>query len=124
MGMGRGFYVNFKVPELEAAMKSLKTYDAKTVLQIERQVSDSTKAIRKGVVKRIHDVTGYLRKHTSSSFNVLKVEGTVCEKAPHAHLVEFGHGGPAPAKEKPTMRPAFEDERPSLVRGLARAVKP
>ena len=121
---GRGFYVNFKVPELETAMKILKTYDAKTVLRIEKQVSDSTKAIRKGVARRIHDVSGYLRKHTSSSFNVLKVEGTVREKAPHAHLVEFGHKGPAPAPEHPTMRPAFEDERPNLVNGLARAVKP
>lgn len=28
--------------------------------------------------------------------------------APHAHLVEFGHGGPAPAPPHPFVRPAFD----------------
>lgn len=28
--------------------------------------------------------------------------------APHAHLVEFGHGGPFPAPEHPFIRPAFD----------------
>ncbi len=28
--------------------------------------------------------------------------------APHAHLVEFGHGGPAPAPEHPFVRPAYD----------------
>lgn len=28
--------------------------------------------------------------------------------APHAHLVEYGHGGPAPAPPHPFVRPAFD----------------
>lgn len=28
--------------------------------------------------------------------------------APHAHLIEFGHGGPRPAPPKPYMRPAID----------------
>lgn len=120
----RGFYVNFKVPELDQAVKNIAKYDAKTAIKIEEQIQSSTRTIRKGVLSRIHDVTGYLRKHTVSNFNKLKLEGVVREKAPHAHLVEFGHKGPHPAPEHPTMRPAFEEERPNLIRGLAEAVKP
>jgi HK97 gp10 family phage protein len=121
---GRGFYVNFKVPELDQAVKDIGKYDAKTALKIENQIQESTRNIRRGVLSRIHDVSGYLRKHTTSNFNRLKLEGVVREKAPHAHLVEFGHAGPAPAPEHPTMRPAFEEERPNLIRGLSEAVKP
>jgi hypothetical protein len=132
---GRGFYVNFKVPELDAAVKNIGKYDAKTALKIENQIQESTRNIRRGVLSRIHDVSGYLRKHATSNFNRLKLEGVVREKAPHAHLVEFGHTqvisrgenkgatvGHVP--EHPTMRPAFEEERPNLIRGLSEAVKP
>ena len=28
--------------------------------------------------------------------------------APHAHLVEYGHGGPAPAPPHPFIRPSFD----------------
>ena len=121
---GRGFYINFKVPELQQAVKNISKYDAKTAVKIEDQIQKSTRNIRQGVLRRIHDVTGYLRKHTASSFNRRNLEGAVREKAPHAHLVEFGHGGPFPAPEHPTMRPAFEEERPELIKGLAEAVKP
>jgi hypothetical protein len=37
---GRGFYVNFKVPELEAAVKNIGKYDAKTALKIENQIQN------------------------------------------------------------------------------------
>lgn len=52
------------------------------------------------------DKTGTLR-------NAGKVieEGEVVKvrfKAPHAHLVEFGHGGPHPAPAHPFLRPAKE----------------
>lgn len=32
----------------------------------------------------------------------------VYARAPHAHLVEFGHGGPHPAPAHPFLRPAKE----------------
>ena len=121
---GRGFYVNFKVPELSAVVNNIHRYSTATAVRVENVIQGSTKAIRKGVLRRINDKTGYLRKHTTSNFSKLKLEGVVREKAPHAHLVEFGHKGPAPAPEHPTMRPAFEEERPNLIKGLAEAVKP
>ena len=128
---GKGFYINFRVPELQNAIKNLSKYDGKTAMKIEEQIRSSTLAIKKGALSRIHDVTGYLRKHTVSNFNRNKLEGTVREKAPHAHLVEFGHRltnehgeeiGRVP--EHPILRPAFEEERPNLVRGIEQAVKP
>lgn len=39
--------------------------------------------------------------------------------APHAHLVEFGHGGPHPAGPKPYMRPGIE----RASRGIAEIIK-
>jgi len=121
---GRGFYINFRVPELDAVLNNISRYDARTAARIEEVVRKSTLAIKRGAASRIHNVTGYLRRHTVSSFRRQTITGTISEKAPHAHLVEFGHGGPASAREHPTMRPAFEDERPNLIQGLAEAVRP
>lgn len=155
---GRGFYINFKVPELQTVLNNMHKYDTKTAVKIEEAVQTSTRAIRNGAVRRIHSVSGYMKKHTVSSFNKQKVEGAIRAKAPHAHLVEFGakaatvgpgaskskkSGKPTQAltidefgnrnyaqkahipqrRERPFMRPAFEDEKPNLIRNLAEAVK-
>ena len=124
MARHRGFYVNFRCPELGNVLRNIARYDTRTAVKIENAVSQSTKAIRKGVLRRIHDHSKFLRKHTVSTFNKNTITGFVREKAPHAHLVEFGHGGPAPAPEHPTLRPAYEDEKPILIRNLAEAVRP
>lgn len=34
--------------------------------------------------------------------------GVIGNSAPHAHLVEYGHGGPKPAPEYPFMDPALQ----------------
>lgn len=36
------------------------------------------------------------------------IVGVDRKKAPHAHLVEFGHGGPHPAPPHPYLRPALD----------------
>ena len=46
---GRGFNVNFKVPELKAVLKNMDKYDARTTVKIENVIQDSTKAIKKGI---------------------------------------------------------------------------
>lgn len=122
--MSRGFRVRFDCPELRNVLANMDRYNTRQAVKIENAVQSSTKAIKKGILRRIHDSTGYLRQHTVSSFNKNTVTGVIKEKAPHAHLVEFGHGGPAPAPEHPTMRPAYEDEKPNLIRNLAEAVRP
>jgi HK97 gp10 family phage protein len=119
-----GFQVNFKVPELKDALSKLSAYDSKTAAKIEDAVSTSTKAIARGARKRVPIRTGDLKKSVTSRFDKNRVVGTVAAREPYAHLVEFGHKGPAPAGEHPYMRPAFEDERPNLVRNIAQAVKP
>lgn len=45
------------------------------------------------------------------------------KQAPHAHLVEFGHGGPHPAPAHPFVRPTvdkFKSEYPRLVTAALR----
>ena len=122
--MSRGFQVRFDCPELRNVLANMDRYNARQAVKIENAVQASTKAIKKGILRRIHDHSGYLRKHTVSSFNKNTVTGVIREKAPHAHLVEFGHGGPAPAPEHPTMRPAYEEEKGNLIRNLAEAIRP
>ena len=45
---------------------------------------------------------------------------------PHAHLVEFGHGGPHPAKAHPFFRPAWDSKKSEaekiIVDGIAKQV--
>ena len=48
-------------------------------------------------------------------------------KAPHAHLVEFGHAGPHPAPAHPFVRPAWdsvkEEVKQNIAAGLKKAVE-
>jgi HK97 gp10 family phage protein len=155
MAKGRGFQINFSVPELGEAIRKVGAYDTKTAQKIENQVNKSTKNIANGARRRVPVRSGYLKKHISSRFDARSITGYVAAKAPHAHLVEFGakashekpdrkkalkipwHGGMGvggeyyaksadiPARrEHPYMRPAFEDEKPNLIRGVKEAVKP
>lgn len=49
---------------------------------------------------------GLLDRLVNRQFNV--IVGVDRNKAPHAHLVEFGHGGPQPAPPHPFLRPAAD----------------
>jgi len=60
---------------------------------------------------------------------VLSVVGGQYKKDPseegsanHAHLVEFGHGGPKPAPPHPFMRPAFDATKGKAEAKLRRAI--
>lgn len=48
-------------------------------------------------------------------------------KAPHAHLVEFGHGGPHPAPPHPFVRPAWDELKDKVQKnirlGLGKTIK-
>lgn len=65
------------------------------------------KAIRIGPVK--------YRKHYSGRSITIGVSYTGANKAPHAHLVEFGHAGPKPGSPPtpphPFVRPAFDAKK-------------
>ena len=69
------------------------------------------------VVNQVKDTvpvgkTGNLKKSIKTKMVPYPVSGitvlVIGAKAPHAHLVEFGHGGPHPAPPHPFMRPAFD----------------
>jgi HK97 gp10 family phage protein len=154
MAKGRGFQINFSVPELGETIRQIGAYDTRTAQKVENQVETSTKNIANGARRRVPVRSGYLKKRISSRFDARSITGYVAAKAPHAHLVEFGAkaatekpdqkkalripwsgmgtGGVYYAKsahipqrrEHPFMRPSFEDEKPNLVRGLKEAVKP
>jgi len=49
--------------------------------------------------------------------------GIRARKAPHAHLVEFGHGGPHPAPPHPFVRPAWDSIKDEIKGDIARAFK-
>lgn len=41
---------------------------------------------------------------------------------PHAHLVEYGHGGPAPAPPHPFIRPAYDRKEDEAYAEIARVL--
>lgn len=51
------------------------------------------------------------------------VAGIMGAQAPHAHLVEFGHGGKRPAPAHPFMRPAATAVRWAVVQIIENALK-
>lgn len=126
---GRGFSVNFKCPELQNVLQNIEKYNTKQAVKVEEAVKSSTKVIGAGAKQRVPVRTGNLKKSIRSSFDIRKIQGTVKAKAPHAHLVEFGAKA-HPAKnipkrtEKPYLRPAFENEKPALIKAITEAVKP
>jgi phage gpG-like protein len=152
---GRGFRVNFSVPELNQAVKQISAYDSRTAQRVENQVQKSTKNIGNGARQRVPVRSGDLKKSISTRFDSRSITGYIAAKKPYAHLVEFGHkGGTArpdtkkalkipwaggmgvggenfaasadipSVRERPYMRPAFENEKPNLIRGIKEAVKP
>jgi len=44
-------------------------------------------------------------------------------KAPHAHLLEFGHGGPHPAPPHPFVQKAWDDVREEVSRDIESVLK-
>lgn len=148
--MSRGFRVNMSVPEIGRTLDQISVYDGKARLRVERTIQQSTKAIGAGARQRVPVRSGKLKKKISTRFENKGATGIVAAKTPYAHLVEFGAKAatikPATKKammidangirrfatqvsipvraEHPFMRPAFENEKPTLVRNLAEAVKP
>ncbi len=129
--MGRGFRVNFSVPELQQAVDKLSAYNGRAAARVEDAVSKATKNISKGAKSRVRVRTGKLKKSITSRFDKKSITGYVAAKTPYAHLIEFGarvHDAPPPfgkswTTESPYMRPAFEQEKPTLIREITQAVK-
>lgn len=140
------FTVNLGINDLQRTLGAFHTYDAKTQEKLRSTVQTSTSAIMLGAKRRARVRSGRLVKNISMTYDGAKNIGIVRAKSPHAHLVEYGaraakvrpeqkkaltigDGFAASAniparKACPFMRPAFEDEKPNLIRSAEAATKP
>ncbi|MDR3565580.1 MAG: HK97 gp10 family phage protein [Negativicutes bacterium] len=140
------FTINLGIGDLQRSLGAFQTYDAQTQARLQSTVQSSTSAIMLGAKRRARVRSGQLVKNITMSYDGVKNVGIVRAKSPHAHLVEYGARAATerpknkkaltvgdgfaasaniPARQAyPFMRPAFEDEKPNLVRGTETAVKP
>ncbi len=144
------FVVNLGINDLQRVLGAFRTYDVQTRERLRATVQTSTANIMLGAKRRVRVRSGKLVKSITMFYDGVRNIGTVRAKSPHAHLVEYGakatkelpsrkkalHSGaltgtgfaasaniPARA-EHPFMRPAFEDEKPNLVRSVEAAINP
>lgn len=113
---------------LEAAEKSLHAESVRNV------IAQAAQAIRSDAASRIRDKTGTLRsalfvydKKSQRGPLLSVLAGVSPKKAPHRHLVEYGHAGPHPAPPHPFWRPALAAQwplwRPAIMRAAREAVR-
>lgn len=144
------FVVNLGINDLQRSLGAFKTYDAKTQDKLRSTVQTSTANIMLGAKRRVRVKSGDLIQHITMTYDGARNIGTARAKSPHAHLVEYGARAVVehPEQKKalhsaaltgtgfaasvhiparpayPYMRPAFEDEKPNLVRSTEAAIKP
>lgn len=106
--------------ELMAALNKLPIVVGGKVMK--NAIRAGGRAIRAAVIERAPiGPTGNLKANIVAKLVVYKESETAAliiggkygryGKGAHAHLVEFGHGGPAPAPPHPFMRPAFDESK-------------
>lgn len=145
MARGRGFRVDVDTTEINKELAKISLYSAHCGLKLENAVKSSTQNIAKGGKRRAPKKSGALRKSIKSSFSKTKCEGVAYAKAPHAHLIEFGVKASMtkpknkkvlkingkfvgksvniPARQgTPFLKPAFEEEKPHLLREIKNSV--
>ncbi len=116
----------------EAQIKELERAGNKIVANLNKgQTKILLKAARK-VQKRIKEKaplgpTGKLKKSTyakalppTMTGSAVAFAGVRAKAAPHAHLVEYGHGGPHPAPPHPFIRPAWDGIKDEIRQDLAK----
>lgn len=141
-----GFRVHVDNSDVTKALERIQLYSKKMPLAVENAVSGSAKAIARGGKQRVRVKSGKLKKSIGSSFDLKKCEGKALVKMPHAHLIEFGAKASVakPKKKKalkingdflgkakiparrafPFMKPAYEAEKPVLLKKIKEAVQP
>lgn len=80
---------------------------------------DSGGHVRTGKLRRAIRIGTVTRGKNGYQIKV----GVVDASAPHARLVEFGHGGPKPAPEHPYMRPAYEATKDQALEIMTQALR-
>lgn len=147
------FYLQVRpsIPELRAAIDSLKIYDGKKRLALEDAIDDSVKDMAKVAKQKVPVDSGKLKKSIFSKMNRKIFTGYFGAKAHHAHLIEFGakastekakdkkalvfypgyavqifsRSADIPAREAhPFITPAYDEVYPKLIRRIKKAMQP
>lgn len=146
------FYLHVRpsIPELRAAIDSLKIYDATKRIALENAIEDSVKDMAKVARQKVPVDSGKLKKSIFSKMNRKIFTGYFGAKAHHAHLIErgakasttkpknqkvlaFSTGGAQvfatfaniPARSaQPFVRPAYNEVLPKLIQRIRRAMQP
>lgn len=99
----------------DSIIKKINKEEKKILLKQARVVRDKVKSKAPkgptGNLKKACYATAYA---ANSNSQALAFAGIRPRKAPHAHLVEYGHGGPHPAPPHPFFRPAWDEVRGSV----------
>lgn len=72
---------------------------------------------------KIGHVTKMLKKSRTKRIDLGAYEKENGQIAPHAHLVEYGHGGPAPAPPHPFIRPSFDKKSSDAYEAMKRVLE-
>lgn len=144
--MARVFVTSISNSDLNNALKKISAFDGKSRMAQSKVLKNATRRIKNGAIRRVSVRTGELKQSIKSSYSDDKMVGIVRAKAPHAHLIEFGHRGAIvkpkkkkamkigentfaakavlpPVKAKPFIIPAFEAEVPKIIKDLQQAIQ-
>ena len=65
--------------------------------------------VRSGRLRGAISVGKVVKRRNGAGYSIkIGINKDNSKNAPHAHLVEFGHGGPKPAGPHPFMQPAYD----------------
>lgn len=86
----------------------------------QRRTGNLYKSIKTGKVMKTVRNTNYA---TEKYIKIGTKEEALGGYAPHAHLVEYGHGGPAPAPPHPFVRKAFDTKQEEALAAMKQALQ-
>ena len=87
---------------------------------VEREIRGKT-PVKTGLLKASIKVSGAKGKKGGRYVTIGSHKST--KGARHAHLVEFGHGGPHPAPPHPFVRPAFDASKEEAFEAMKNTIK-
>lgn len=114
--------------DLEAALRAINKMEG--LASARATLRKAMKILIDDAKGRVNSRTGHLVSAINARFTGKFDVGLIAEfgvsykrtKARHAHLVEYGHGGPKPAPPHPFWAPAVEAKGEAVVDALVAAV--
>ncbi len=91
---------------LDVTEQQLKSATGKALEAGAQPILEQAKANVHIVSGDLHKALKVGRRKSTRDSSSIEI-GTFAGEAPHAHLVEFGHGGPHPAPPHPFLEPAY-----------------